>query len=158
MIDDLTGTILDGTIFDSPPTVGYLADSSTTGSIINVPDIDLPATVNVIPRAVLDDQIVLSMDDVVRNAGGEIQRILQLGGRVHLHMLTGQQACDLAFGTLPGPASYVTHVPELQRLLSDLAAASFGEIEVTKHGEAPCSSHGGNEMRETMIVARKPNS
>jgi iron complex outermembrane receptor protein len=63
-------SILGGTIFDSPPTFGYLAESSTTGSIINVPDADLPATVNVIPRAVLDDQIVLSMDDVIRNAGG----------------------------------------------------------------------------------------
>jgi iron complex outermembrane receptor protein len=68
--DGLTGTILDGTIFDSPPAIGYWAESSTTGSIINVPDADLPLTVNVIPRDVLDDQIALSIDDIVRNAPG----------------------------------------------------------------------------------------
>lgn len=68
--DGLTGTILDGTIFSSPPVFGYRADSSTTGSIINVPDADLPLTVNVIPRDVLDDQIALSVDDIVRNAPG----------------------------------------------------------------------------------------
>ncbi|MCO6454504.1 MAG: TonB-dependent siderophore receptor [Pirellulaceae bacterium] len=62
--------ILDGTIFDAPPVQGYRADSSTSGSIIAVPEADLPATVNVIPRDVLNDQIVLRLDDLVRNAGG----------------------------------------------------------------------------------------
>jgi len=86
----------------------------------------------------------------------EIRRILQPGGSIHLHMLTGQWACDLAFGTLPGPASYVTHVPVLSALLADLTAAGFEEIAVTKHGETPCFRHEGNEMRETMILARMP--
>jgi hypothetical protein len=71
-------------------------------------------------------------------------------------MLTGQRACDLAFGTLPGPASYVTHVPELPVLLADLASCGFGDVAVTKHGEAPCFRHEENKMRETMIMAHKP--
>lgn len=61
-----------GTIFDSAPTAGYGAGSSTTGTIINLPDADIPATVNVILRDTLNDQNALFFDDVVRNAGGVI--------------------------------------------------------------------------------------
>ena len=66
------GSILDGSLFDSPPTQGqgYRADSSTAGSIIDVPEADLPLTVNVVPRDVLDDQVVLRIDDIIRDAGG----------------------------------------------------------------------------------------
>lgn len=63
-------SILDGTIFDSPPVDGYNAQSSTTGTIINIPDADLPATVNTITRDLMDDQIALRISDVYRNAGG----------------------------------------------------------------------------------------
>ncbi|QDU99062.1 TonB-dependent siderophore receptor [Lignipirellula cremea] len=64
------GNILTDSVFSSPPATGYRAESSTTGSIINIPDADLPATVNVITRDLLDDQNVLRFDDVIRNAGG----------------------------------------------------------------------------------------
>jgi iron complex outermembrane receptor protein len=57
-------------IFQSPPAMGYRAASSTTGSIIDIPDADLPATVNSIPQALLQDQIVLTIDNLARNAGG----------------------------------------------------------------------------------------
>jgi iron complex outermembrane receptor protein len=70
--DGLTGTILDGTIFTSPEVIGYRAESSTTGTIIDIPDADLPATVNVIPRDVIDDQIALSFTDIARNAPGVV--------------------------------------------------------------------------------------
>ncbi|REK24021.1 MAG: TonB-dependent siderophore receptor [Planctomycetota bacterium] len=62
--------VTDGSVFDSGPVDGYRAESSTSGSIIDLPDADLPATVNVIPRDVLDDQISLDLTDVIRNAGG----------------------------------------------------------------------------------------
>ena len=52
-------SILDGTIFSSPPAKGYDAESSTTGSLINVPVIDLPATVSIVPQAVIADQQVI---------------------------------------------------------------------------------------------------
>src|SRR5215470_1962061 len=68
----LTGTILDGTVFSTQPVIGYRADSSTTGTIINVPDADLPATVNVIPRDVLNDQIDIRLTEAIRNAGGVV--------------------------------------------------------------------------------------
>ena len=62
--------ILDGTIFDSPAVEGYRAESSTTGTWLDIPDADLPLTVNPITRDVLDDQIALRVTDIYRNAGG----------------------------------------------------------------------------------------
>src|SRR5262245_17241803 len=55
----LTGTILDGTIFSNPPATGYRAPTTSTGTIIAVPDADLPFTVSPITRDVMDDQIAL---------------------------------------------------------------------------------------------------
>lgn len=69
---DLTGTILDGTIFSNQPTQGYRAETSTAGSIIAIPNSDLPLTVNTVTRDMLDDQIALRLSDVFRNAGGVV--------------------------------------------------------------------------------------
>lgn len=71
---NLTGTILDGTLFSNTPTDGYRADTSTAGSIIAIPQNDLPFTVNPITRATLDDQIALRTSDILRNAGGVVSR------------------------------------------------------------------------------------
>ena len=85
----------------------------------------------------------------------EVHRILQPGGTVSLHMLTGERSIELAKGTLPGPASYVTFVPTRQELLDALAEADFERLETTKHGATPCFAHDGIDMRETMLLARK---
>jgi len=63
-------SLLEGTIFDSPSPDGYLADSATTGAIVDTPLSSLPFSVGVVPRATLDDQIALRMEDVIRNTGG----------------------------------------------------------------------------------------
>jgi iron complex outermembrane receptor protein len=60
-------------MFWSPPVLGYAAPSSTVGSIIDVPQIDLPATVTVVPPAILDDQQVLRMDEVIRDVPGAVK-------------------------------------------------------------------------------------
>ncbi len=67
------GSILNGTIFQSPPANGYDAESATTGSLINVPLIDLPATVSVVPQAVLQDQQALTIDDLLRDVSGAVK-------------------------------------------------------------------------------------
>lgn len=66
----LTGTILDGTIFSNLPAEGYFAPTTSSGTIIAIPDADLPLTVNPITRQLLDDQIALQVTDIYRNAGG----------------------------------------------------------------------------------------
>jgi catechol 2,3-dioxygenase-like lactoylglutathione lyase family enzyme len=86
----------------------------------------------------------------------EVKRILEPGGTVHLHLLTGEQPLAFAQGTLPGPAALVEYVPVLADVLASLSAAGFDKIEVTKLGAPACFTHAGVGMRETMIVGSKP--
>jgi hypothetical protein len=87
---------------------------------------------------------------------GEVFRVLAPGGNVMCHILTGTRSLSLEKGTLPGAASYVTHVPGFDELMADLKGAGFQTPELTRHGAKPCFTHAGVEMRETMLVARKP--
>jgi iron complex outermembrane recepter protein len=68
----LTGTILDGTIFSNSPSEGYRAPTSTSASIIAVPDADQPATVSTITEELLTDQATLRLTDAIRNAGAVV--------------------------------------------------------------------------------------
>jgi len=68
-----TISVFDGTMFQSPPARGYAADSSTVGTLINVPQVDVPATVTVVPQAVLSDQQVLRVDDLLRDVPGAVK-------------------------------------------------------------------------------------
>ena len=92
---DLTGTILEGTIFSNSPTVGYRADTSTAGSIIAIPNADLPLTVNTVTREALDDQIAIRTSDIFRNAGGVVaQGDSQFADRF---LIRGQQIQSSSF-------------------------------------------------------------
>lgn len=62
--------VVEGTRTSSPLVRGYAAGSATTGTIIDIPDADNPATVNVITRDMMRDQQILQFKDVIRNAGG----------------------------------------------------------------------------------------
>ena len=54
--------------FHSPPVLGCCGSASATvGTIIDAPLIDVPATIAVVPPAVLDDQQVLRFDDLLRD-------------------------------------------------------------------------------------------
>src|SRR5262245_53964621 len=56
--------ISSGGIFASPPADGYRAESSTTGTIANIPQIDFPGVVSVVPSAVITDQQILRVDEM----------------------------------------------------------------------------------------------
>jgi iron complex outermembrane receptor protein len=62
-----------GGIFASPPVSGYNATSATTGTIVNVPLIDFPGIVSVIPRDVINDQQILRVDDMLRDIPSAIK-------------------------------------------------------------------------------------
>ena len=62
-----------GGIFGSPPADGYNAPSATTGTGINVPQINFPGTVNVVPQQVLRDQQVLRLNDILRDVSAANQ-------------------------------------------------------------------------------------
>lgn len=66
-------SVLEGTAFSSPPATGYQADSSTSGTMIDVPNISVPATVDVVTEDVRRDQHALQIDDLLRDIGGAIK-------------------------------------------------------------------------------------
>jgi len=63
-------SIATGGIFSSPPVTGYNAGQSTTGTLFSVPGLDFPGVVNVVPQAVIRDQSILRVDDVLRDIPG----------------------------------------------------------------------------------------
>lgn len=67
--------VIDGGPFSSAIDPGYRQAESTTGSLIPLLDADNPATVNVISRDLMDDQINLQLADVLRNAGAVTQGV-----------------------------------------------------------------------------------
>lgn len=66
------GSILAGTLFTGPPIDGYYTSGSTTGSWINIPDIELPATVSTITPDEIRDQQALRLEDLLRNSGATV--------------------------------------------------------------------------------------
>ena len=66
-------SVFNGTMFQSPPVQGYAADSSTAATLINVPQIDVPATVSVVPEAVITDQQILRVDDLLPDVPGAVK-------------------------------------------------------------------------------------
>ncbi len=63
-------SVLQGSIFDSPNVRGYLAESSTTGTLINIDNIASPLSVDVITRDLIQDQQALNFTDIIRNSPG----------------------------------------------------------------------------------------
>jgi iron complex outermembrane receptor protein len=62
-----------GGIFASPPADGYRAEFSTTGTIVNIPQIDFPGIVTVVPSSVIADQQAINVDDILRNIPSAIK-------------------------------------------------------------------------------------
>ncbi|MEH1846499.1 MAG: TonB-dependent receptor plug domain-containing protein [Nostoc sp.] len=58
----------------APPDTGYNVSNATTGTRTNTPRRDIPQSIQVIPRAVIEDQAADSSGEVLRDAG------LQRGG------------------------------------------------------------------------------
>jgi outer membrane receptor protein involved in Fe transport len=65
-------SLLEDSIFRSPQADGYRASSSTTGSIVNIPDLSLPATVSVVTQDTIRDQQAIQFKDILRDIGGAV--------------------------------------------------------------------------------------
>jgi iron complex outermembrane recepter protein len=63
-------SILSTSVFSAPAADGYRAASSTTGSLLNLADLELPASVSVVTPQVIRDQQALRVEDVLRNVSG----------------------------------------------------------------------------------------
>ena len=81
---------------------------------------------------------------------------LRPGGRVTVHVLTSEEPVSGEL-QLPGPAAHVKHVPMRMELLAALEEAGFVDLQLTTFRPGACFEHEGLPLRETQIVARRPN-
>ncbi len=66
-------SVLAGSVFSSPRATGYVANSSTTGTLINVPNLSIPMTVDVVTEQLRQDQQALQINDLLRDIGGAVK-------------------------------------------------------------------------------------
>lgn len=84
----------------------------------------------------------------------ETARVLKPGGRVFVHVLTGDRAVENP--ALPGPAGAVRVVPVVSEPLDLLRDAGFVGTRMIKYDAKPCFVRDGVAMRETQIEAFQP--
>jgi catechol 2,3-dioxygenase-like lactoylglutathione lyase family enzyme len=78
-------------------------------------------------------------------------RTLKPGGRLFIHVLTGDTATSQP--NLPGPASSVQFVPTYQSTVNEIQQAGFGNVVPIKYGQEPCFVRDGVKMFETQLEA-----
>jgi catechol 2,3-dioxygenase-like lactoylglutathione lyase family enzyme len=91
----------------------------------------------------------------VRSVLQQVFETLKPGSNVELHMLTSEEALCRE-PSLPGPASYVKHVPVRAELLTVLEEVGFVDIQLTTFRSRACFEFDGHALRETRIVAARP--
>jgi iron complex outermembrane recepter protein len=65
--------VSEGGIFASPKASGYSAPSSTAATMIDVPNLEVPATIDVVTEKVMADQQVVAIDDLLRDVSGAVK-------------------------------------------------------------------------------------
>lgn len=95
-------------------------------------------------------------DTAKRGVLAEAMRTLKPGGRVFVHVLTGD--APLEGPDLPGPAAAVRFVPTYADAVASLEAAGLTRVNPVKYGKEPCFVRKGVSMRETQLEAWKPAS
>jgi catechol 2,3-dioxygenase-like lactoylglutathione lyase family enzyme len=84
----------------------------------------------------------------------EAIRVLRPGGRLFVHVLTGDQ--PVANPALGGPASVVRHVPTMPEMLADFEVSGLAGVRLLKYDAKPCFIRNGVPMRETQVEGWRP--
>ena len=63
---------------------GYFAPNAGAATRTDTPIIETPASVQVIPREILDDQQVIQLDEALRNVSGVVVDSTEEIGRAHV--------------------------------------------------------------------------
>ncbi len=94
-------------------------------------------------------------DDVIAARLAQSFEALKDGGKLTVHVLTSEAPVS---GTLqlPGPAAYVKHTPVRQELMRAIEAAGFRDLQLATFRSGACFEHDGQPLRETLIVAYRP--
>ncbi len=96
--------------------------------------------------------------DQRRKLLAEVFIALKPGGRLILHQLTADREAPLGRNQLPGPAAMVEAAPPIADIVREVEAAGFVGIRFERLGDHPCFTVNGAEMRETILVAEKPQA
>ncbi|MCL4201695.1 MAG: TonB-dependent siderophore receptor [Pirellulaceae bacterium] len=65
-------SLLERSMFSSPAAIGYRAESTTTGTLIDVPEFQLPLTVDALTPATIREQQILNVTEALRNVPSAI--------------------------------------------------------------------------------------
>lgn len=93
-------------------------------------------------------------DDQRRAVIAEAVRVLKPGGRVFVHVLTGERPVDNP--DLPGPAGAVRAVPSESDPVTLLEDAGLTGLRMLKFDSKPCFVRGGVGMRELQLEGFAP--
>jgi len=88
----------------------------------------------------------------------EAFRVLRPGGKVVVHALAADQPLPDGVPKLPGLAAMVSHVPVHHYILTALRRHRFTSLQFTKFDAKAWFTHNDVGMRETKIVAWKPEA
>lgn len=78
----------------------YLADTSTTGTKLDIPQRDLPQAISVVPRAILDDRILVRLTDAGDNVAGVRSLTGYSGTKSNNYIVRGFTQSFTSSGTL----------------------------------------------------------
>lgn len=92
--------------------------------------------------------------DEQRAITAEAARVLKPGGRVFVHVLSGETGVQNP--ELPGPAGAVRAVPAEGEAVALLEAAGFVGVKLLKYDTKPCFVRNGVGMRETQLEGFAP--
>jgi catechol 2,3-dioxygenase-like lactoylglutathione lyase family enzyme len=97
----------------------------------------------------------LSLSQDQRNTlFAQVRRALKPGGRLFVHVLSGDQHVENP--SLPGPAGVVRVVPSEREVMAWLEQAGFVNIRMTKFDAKPCFVRDGIAMRESQFEGFTP--
>lgn len=124
----------DNSVYSSPfvpePVDGYVAGSSVTATRVDVPLSDIPFSVQVVPRQVLEDQQIIRIDDALDNVSG-VTRADGFGRTTDDFVVRGFRAANLYRNGFRFPRGNFAEAANIDRIevLKGPASIFFGQIE-----------------------------
>jgi iron complex outermembrane recepter protein len=169
--DEATVTLPEIVVTTTPTDLGYQAyDAAVTK--IDIPIFDLPVSIQVVPREVMDDQQVIRLEDALKNVSGVYQAFNNGFGEPDYGLRGFRQFFVYEDGFrvpgVPGPGFQETAHLERVEVLKGPAAALYGRIEpgglihqVTKRPRATASyalqqQFGSFDLYRTTLDATGP--